>query len=155
MRKQLYVAGFAFDRDRNRVALIRKKRPKWQEGLLNAIGGKVEPDENPIDAMRREFFEETGAEVPHWTWMLSLVDAGHDAWEVYFYFANDVTLENLRSMEDEKVEIHWVSDIDHLPVIKNLRWLVPMAVQGEIRTGRLHDFSAIDGTGAQLENGGR
>lgn len=54
-----YVVGFLFDQELQRVALIRKNKPRWQAGLLNGIGGKIEiTDDNPHDAMFREFKEE-------------------------------------------------------------------------------------------------
>ena len=40
--------------------VIKKERPVWQAGLLNAIGGHVEKGEYPVEAMQREFLEETG-----------------------------------------------------------------------------------------------
>ena len=60
---QLYVLGFAFTTD-GRVALIQKKRPAWQAGRLNGIGGKVEGTEHSAAAMVREFREETGVDTP-------------------------------------------------------------------------------------------
>lgn len=64
----LYVAGFALSRDRRYVLLIRKARPSWQRGKLNAIGGKVDPGETPRQAMAREFSEEAGVYTrpDHW-----------------------------------------------------------------------------------------
>ena len=53
-----YVLGFAFTKDLKQVALIRKKRPEWQAGKLNGIGGKVNINEVPLLAMVREFQEE-------------------------------------------------------------------------------------------------
>jgi hypothetical protein len=35
-----YVLGFMFDEELRNVALIRKIKPKWQEGKWNGIGGK-------------------------------------------------------------------------------------------------------------------
>lgn len=56
-----YVLGFAFDSTRANVLLIEKRRPEWQAGRLNGIGGKIEPeDRNEHEAMQREFHEETG-----------------------------------------------------------------------------------------------
>ena len=54
-----YVAGFAFNMDGDRVLLVLKKKPAWQNGRLNAIGGKIEANESPLQAMVREFREET------------------------------------------------------------------------------------------------
>lgn len=49
-----YVAGFMFNEDRTRVALIEKQKPDWQRGKLNGIGGKIEDDESPVEAMTSE-----------------------------------------------------------------------------------------------------
>lgn len=54
-----YVLGFLFSEDGSRVLLIWKNRPAWQAGKLNGIGGKIEDGEQPLDAMKREFVEET------------------------------------------------------------------------------------------------
>ena len=58
------VVGFMFSVLKSSVVLIKKERPKWQEGKLNGVGGKVEKGESPFDAMKREFLEETGLEHP-------------------------------------------------------------------------------------------
>jgi hypothetical protein len=55
-----YVVGFMFDFAFERVALIRKRKPIWQAGKLNGIGGKIEANETREEAMRREFIEEAG-----------------------------------------------------------------------------------------------
>lgn len=57
---QRYVLGFIFDVDGREVVLIEKRRPSWQAGLLNGIGGKIEAGETPIQAMERECREECG-----------------------------------------------------------------------------------------------
>jgi 8-oxo-dGTP diphosphatase len=44
---QTYACGFLFSLDRTRVLLIRKRRPAWQAGRLNGVGGKIEPGETP------------------------------------------------------------------------------------------------------------
>lgn len=54
-----YVVGFAFTQDLSEVILIKKNRPSWQVGLYNGIGGHIEPGEYCIEAMLREFKEET------------------------------------------------------------------------------------------------
>jgi len=55
-----YVLGFIFDADARHIALIEKRRPAWQAGLLNGIGGKIELGETPLQAMERECREECG-----------------------------------------------------------------------------------------------
>ena len=34
-----YACGFLFSDDRRHVVLIRKRRPAWQAGKLNGVGG--------------------------------------------------------------------------------------------------------------------
>ena len=49
------------------VLLERKQRPVWQAGKLNGVGGKAEPGERALDAMRRECKEETTLDINDWT----------------------------------------------------------------------------------------
>ena len=65
-----YVVGFAING--LDVLLIRKNRPDWQAGKLNGVGGKIEPGEFPIEAMVREFQEETGHLEADWDYLLEL-----------------------------------------------------------------------------------
>jgi 8-oxo-dGTP pyrophosphatase MutT (NUDIX family) len=59
-REKLYVLGIIIEPKTRRVALLRKKRPLWQQGLLNGIGGHIEAGELPSEAMARECQEEVG-----------------------------------------------------------------------------------------------
>lgn len=61
-----YVLGFMFNEDESKVLLIMKNRPAWQAGKLNGVGGKIEAGETPIQAMEREFAEETGFVAKHY-----------------------------------------------------------------------------------------
>jgi len=68
LKKEQYVLGFYFDKQRENVVLIRKNRPEWQRGFLNGVGGKIEPGEEPRDAMIREFKEEARSIVLDWSY---------------------------------------------------------------------------------------
>ncbi|WP_152633286.1 NUDIX domain-containing protein [Aliarcobacter butzleri] len=65
MRNTKYVVGLVFD-ETERVMLIEKKRPDWQKGLLNGVGGEIRINESPIDAMIRECKEESGLYIDKW-----------------------------------------------------------------------------------------
>ncbi|MBK1667336.1 hypothetical protein CKO28_04745 [Rhodovibrio sodomensis] len=138
----LYVAGFAFSPDARKVALIRKSKPAWQAGLLNAIGGKVEPGEREIDAMVREFAEETGAMTRPADWSPVVMLKGSE-FEVAFFRSFAVELSALRSMESERVEVHAV-----LPVppdtIPNLHWLIPLSLDNLYLPVDLHDVGGTE-----------
>ncbi len=128
-----YVVGFMLDPTLNKVVLIRKQRPDWQKGKLNGVGGKVEENESPYDAMPREFREETGVETHGWQ-LFAVYNFGDlgtpgSLGEIYFYFywlIGDVS--KPKSVTDEQIV---VMDVETLSwrddAIPNLRWLVQMA----------------------------
>jgi 8-oxo-dGTP diphosphatase len=122
-----YVAGFLFNETEEKVALIEKQKPAWQKGKLNGIGGKIEPDETPAEAMRREFTEETGVEINSWQHYVTLTGSG---FTVHFFHSteSDDVLAQLRSTTDEEVKICWVENVSVMPTIPNLPWLIPMAL---------------------------
>lgn len=119
-----YVAGFAFEG--NTVALIEKQRPDWQKGRLNGIGGHIEPGETTVQAMVREFEEETGRGTSESEWMPFAVLTG-DGFEVTFFRSFQAFLEELRSMTDEKVIVTSAKSVNVFNAIPNLTWLIPMA----------------------------
>lgn len=139
-----YVLGFMLDHELKRVALIRKnprrEDQKWQTGLLNGIGGGVEPGEFSGNAMEREFYEETGsATLAHdWQYFCSMVGEKNGQWSVYV-FTRRGDVDGLQSVTDEKVEVVNVSDISltREDMIENVPWLIGMAID-KLRDGRPH-----------------
>lgn len=125
--KNRYVAGFLFSEHLEQVALVEKQRPAWQQGKLNAIGGKIELGETPDLAMRREFAEETGMLVEDWTLFAVLGD--EDNFRVYFYTSKG-DLSKIEQKEDEAKLIISVEKVllKQFEVIVNLRWLIPLAI---------------------------
>lgn len=125
---QHYVLGFAFDTDAPRVALIRKNRPNWQAGKLNGVGGKVEASETALQAMRREFREETGADVSEEDWSHFGVLEGVD-FLVWCFKTKLADFDALRSETDEAVESQYLTDSTwRLESISNLPALVYTAL---------------------------
>ena len=125
---KLYVCGFCFSPDLDLVALIKKNKPDWQIDQLNGIGGKIEEGELPSQAMVREFREETGVTILEDDWK-DLGVLKNDEWQVFFYFAVSPQIpDKLESLTDEEVMAVHVKNLNNLPVIPNLRWLIPMAL---------------------------
>jgi len=133
-----YVVGFMFSPAESAVLLLRKKRPSWQEGKLNGIGGRIENGESPVQAMRRECIEEVGIVVDSWTEFCVLSD--ERGWRIHFFSSVGPIL-NASAMTDEKPEV--VSALA-LPfnVIPNLKWLVPMALS--MRFERVDYFDVVE-----------
>lgn len=109
-RHQLYVLGFAFTTD-GRVALIQKKRPAWQAGRLNGIGGKVEGTEHSAAAMVRECREETGVDTPEKAWQFRGRMYGQN-WSVFVYTCTLEIIKNARTVEDERVFLIYLDDLE-------------------------------------------
>ncbi len=120
--KQQGVIGFLYNIAGDSVALIRKNKPEWQKGLLNGIGGTVEPNEAVYYTMRREFFEEAGVVVKDWELYCTVI---FPQYELYCYRSFG-DLSKVKTMTDETVELHHLSAIHRLETIPNLRWLVPL-----------------------------
>jgi 8-oxo-dGTP diphosphatase len=123
---QVYVCGFMFSADRSEVVLIRKAKPAWQIGKLNGVGGKVEPGEQPLSAMKREFAEETGLNHMPWEHFATLRG---DGFVVYFYETTADYHHEAQTMETEEVVIGRVDDFLADPALMpNLRVLIPLAL---------------------------
>jgi len=134
---ETYTAGFMFSMDRAKVALIIKSRPRWQEGKLNGIGGRVEKGETPMECQIRKFEEETGFLCTSWEPFIVLDSSAGDPrpWRVHFFHAEMDDLAELRTTTDEYVGVY---DVLRLPgnIVPNLPWLVPLAALNEV-TGNL------------------
>ena len=120
-----YVLGFIFNREENKVLLVQKKRPEWQAGHWNGIGGKIEKDETPLLAMEREGHKETG----HWGFgfqhAITFICPGGT---VYVYRGNsDVSGIPYKQTEDELLQV-W--NLDSLPftMMSNLKWIIPICL---------------------------
>ena len=133
-----YVAGFLFSEDRAKVALIRKKRPKWQAGRLNGIGGHVEPGESPPQAMVREFAEETGLQITTWELFATRTGPG---FTVRCYVAFSRFLDTVKTTTDEDVEIWYVNDLQLAGMLPDLRVLILLALD---QTGIAKPVHLID-----------
>lgn len=127
-----YVLGFAFD-TACRVALVKKDRPEWMAGRWNGIGGKIEANEKPIDAMVREFAEETGVQSSPTVWQhFATLDDAVLGYQITCFVTvwQPESLDLVHTVESEEIRIFDGDvlvrlDVDLMP---NLRWLMPMSL---------------------------
>ena len=124
----VYVLALLFTPDRRQVALVRKTRPAWQAGRVNALGGKLHAGESSVDAARRETREEAGVDVAAWEEFLVWEDAQY---RMHACRAFDPAAAAVYTAEDQEV---FLADALALPatVIDNLRWLVPLALDRDV-----------------------
>lgn len=67
-----YAMGFVVDAEGKRVCLTMKSWPKFLKDRWTGIVGRVDDDETPLEAMRREFKEQTSADVKDWHFVKTL-----------------------------------------------------------------------------------
>lgn len=123
-----YVAGFMFKG--SKVFLVRKNHPTWQAGLMNGIGGEIDGDETPEQAMQREYNEETGWRVHGWEFFATENGPGYSVHFFRYRMPSDVETASIDwKANDKGEELEWCEALDiKYPVIGNLHWLIPLAL---------------------------
>lgn len=127
-----YVVGFAHDKYRE-IAFIKKTHPDWQAGKLNGVGGKVEENETPMNAMVREFEEETGQYEENWN-LVVILEYPDDEVRIYFYECeiSPFTMTELKSPNDEQIMVIQANALPFFDHVANLSWIVPLAMYTEV-----------------------
>jgi 8-oxo-dGTP diphosphatase len=128
---QNYVVGFIYNKDKTHVALLRKDRPKWQAGLLNGIGGKIDGNESAMEAMVRECKEETTQSISdkEWTYFAQF---GGDWGTVFCFSAVFDDLSLLVCEESENIEVINISNLQNEKTAPNIDFLVLMSLTDNI-----------------------
>lgn len=104
----------------------------WQAGLLNGVGGKVEPGESFGDAALREFREETGVNLENQKVypFLKMVDEDMELVAFTTNIDSRELFESAKSTTDEQVVV--VRDAERMifpqPRVPNLKWIIPLAI---------------------------
>lgn len=131
-----YVTGFMYSPDGERVVLINKNQPDWQKGKFNGVGGKIEEDETPEQAMSREFKEETGVITSSSDWQSFLILINPNKYRVYMLFTFSEKFDSVKTVEQEVVSVH---DVNSLPenIIPNLAWLIPLSKDNKVMKNNL------------------
>ncbi len=114
----------------------------FMDGKLNGVGGKMKPHETAHCAMAREFEEETGVATHRDAWKCFGQMEGESGWTVYLFAIriSDEQAEDCHTVTEEEVMnasiesiTTWLSD----QIVPNLAWLIPMALDAEIKYGRI------------------
>jgi 8-oxo-dGTP pyrophosphatase MutT (NUDIX family) len=162
-----FCVGFMREALSDRILMVRKAKPTWQTGLLNGVGGKVDhqvpvvPEavaqvaakitnrpvadfqtqtrlETPLEAMVREFREETGIQTTpdEWRLVLFMNDkrdfyTGGEGGTVYWFAATRRFLPKLppRVLDSgEELTTVRLQDVWSRPdMLASPRWVIPMA----------------------------
>lgn len=96
-----YALGIA-ESDRA-IVMIEKTKPAWQAGKFNFVGGKIEPKEEPIDCMVREFKEETGVDTKAEDWKYVGIMKRENDFNCHVYYMKSELAHGVDTQEEEKV----------------------------------------------------
>lgn len=121
-----YVVGFAFSSGMSNVLLIRKKSPRWQKGLLNGIGGKIEKGESPLDAMRRECKEETGL-ILNWEHRghMAGINDDKEMFQCHLFYAYSDDIFKFEQLENEILGLYSPHFLRRENIVDSLHFLIP------------------------------
>lgn len=113
-------AAILFINDKDEVMLIRQFRYAYNEVLYEIPAGKLEKNEDPYDAAKREFEEETGSITDNLEYLTTIYPTcGYTNEKIYLYLALDYKQGNVSFDEDEYVETIFIPLSKVLDMIKN------------------------------------
>lgn len=140
-RFQAVVRVLIFVRRLDNLLLLRggPDKPIWP-GLLNGIGGHVEPGEDPLSAAQRELREECGLDLDQSALSLAAVitvDLGISRSGVLlFVFVATTDQQAVVASVEGTPEWHPLNALDGLPLVPDLPWLIPQ-IWSEERDSRI------------------
>jgi 8-oxo-dGTP diphosphatase len=123
-----YVVGFMIRPSTEQVLLIEKNRPTFQKGKWNGVGGKIEQHELPLQAMLREFYEETGVPTHAEMWQHTLTLVGCESL-VFAFRALVDEFPTFRQTTDEPLGLHTLTSMlrpGGPSVLPNMKWILPL-----------------------------
>ncbi len=133
-----HVLGFLFTEDRQQVVLIHKNKPEWQAGKWNGVGGKIEGEESPHEAIVREFEEEAGVWIRNWQAECTL-KAPENVVFVFSAFSNLARC--VKSKTIEPVELQRVAYLPgRVDLVPNLHYLIPMCLYSDHLKGTVINY---------------
>lgn len=95
--------------DEGQILVVRQFRTALERMTVEVPAGKLDPGEDPLEAVQRELSEETGYEAGTVRYLASIaVASGYSDEIIHLYTATDLTAGAAHPDEDEFVAAEWV-----------------------------------------------
>lgn len=129
----MYTYTLAFVLYHDTVLMINRQKSPWK-GMWNGLGGKIMPDETPLESIQRELHEEMGTLFP----LSSILDRGFLTWNDFdasgqgihlFIVKKDSPFDSHYPIPTEEgildvKSIEWILDSKNLGVAPNIKYFL-------------------------------
>ena len=106
--------------DKRKMLLVRQYRLPAEKYLWELPAGKVDGNETPLAAAKRELAEETGYTAETWTLLASFyVSPGYVQERMHLFLATGLTEGKATPMDDEQIEVTWFKRKEVALLIQN------------------------------------
>jgi ADP-ribose pyrophosphatase len=117
----------------DKIITLKQRQPDWEKYKNTLAGGRIEEDELPLRAAKREFLEETGYVSGEWILWKEIQPYGKIVWTVHNYFArNCVRKQEPAPDAGEKLETRIVTFQEFLRLADD-----PDFYEGELKSSLL------------------
>jgi len=130
----MYCLGFAKHEDD--LVFIQKTHPRFQYGKLNGVGGHIEGQETPVEAMVREFEEEAGVATSQTQWLEKGKIALKGALQV-FVFETELTVDQFTEVKKQALVLKKLSELNSKPTVEKIH------IVDKSLINRLHDENKL------------
>lgn len=114
------VVGLVYDQS-GRVLLSKRIPPSSYPGYWELPGGKIEPGESALEALKRELFEEIGIQVIKAKSLKKIEHTYPDYAVCIEVFNVDQYLGTVKGLENQPVSFYGLQVVDHLLMLPTVR----------------------------------
>jgi 8-oxo-dGTP diphosphatase len=125
MKREHYSLGFIFSGDK---VLLQKAKAPWMEHRWNGIGGHIEEDETPMQAMARETGEEIGiGKYCNWKHSITMLCPGGTVFIFSTYIASYSVI-NFAKKREQEIRAFDIIDLPNYRM-SNIDWMIGLCLE--------------------------
>lgn len=117
----------------DKILILKQRQPDWKTDKTTIAGGRIDEEERPLAAAKRELLEETGYASKDWALWKEQNPSGKMIWTIYTYIARDCYFKQPPYPDaGEKIKTRLVAFNEFLTLSEN-----PNFYEGEIKSSLL------------------